>query len=246
MDGTNRLQPPPGVTAVSIATFECALERETLRTECRRTTVTVAVSVVLLLLLLALGALPESVLPAFLAPFQRQSQFLAPLLAAYGVYGAGVRLWQRRLLRRGATMPAGFRYLHVLVEVTLPTLALVIGAESLGPHQALASSLPYLYFLFVFLTVLNLNGRLCVFSGVAAGAQFAVVSVVLLGLGREQAAAVATGATMLVDPHHCIVKALLLSLTGLLAGFVARRIRHQVGEALRALEEPGRGGVCPE
>jgi hypothetical protein len=245
MNGNNT-RPPPAAAPVGTTMFDHALERETLRTECRRTTVTVAVLVILLLLMLALGALPESALPEFLAPFRGQGRFLTPLLAAYGIYEAGVRLWQGRLVHRGAPMPVAFRYLHVLVEVTLPTLALVVGADALGPHRALASSLPYLYFLFVFLTVLNLDGWLCAFSGVVAGAQFAAVSVVLLGVTSRQAADVATGTSILVDPHQCLVKGLLLGLTGLLAGFVARRIRHQIEEALRAVDERGRAEVQRE
>ncbi len=237
MSGNRNSQQLLAVSPVWITSFDRALKREVLRTECRRTTVTAGVLLLLLLAMFVLPALSGPALPDWVEPFQRQCRFLAPVLAAYAVYETGVGLWQASLLRAGLTMPLVFRYLHLLLELTLPTLALMIGADSLGRDRTLTSSLPYLYFLFIFLTVLNLNPLLCAFAGAVAGAQFIVVSVLLLWPASEHTAAMAAGVPMLVTLNQCVVKGLLLVLTGLLGGFVARRLHDQIEEALRTVEE---------
>jgi adenylate cyclase len=231
---------PPGHAADWTTTFERSLQHETLRTECRRTTLTVGVLVFLLLLALTLRLRPQWVVAELREPYHRLFWPLSALLATYAVYEAGIRCWQARLLRAGQSMPPRIRYLHVLAEVSLPTLALMLGAGFFGPHQALASSVPYVYFLLVFLTALNLDARLCAFAGMAAGAQFVLLSLLLLGLGSGQAAAVASSVPVLVAPHQYFIKALLLAVSGLLAAFVASRIRSQVEVALRTVEERDR------
>lgn len=234
----------PGAAAAHASawttTFDRALDRETLRTECRRTTITAVLLVFLLLVVLVLRVMPGLVVPGLREQFQRLAWPLAALLATYGAYEAAMRFWLARLLRASQTLPRRARYLHVLAEVTLPTLALLIAAGIIGSHQALASGVPYVYFLFVFLTALNLDAQLSAFAGVIAGAEFAVVSVVLLGLASDKGAVLAAQIPMLVSPHQYVVKGILLALSGLLAGFVARSTRRQIEVALRTVEERDR------
>ena len=211
-----------------------------MRTECRRGTITTGLLVILVLVVLAVRAVPQIVSPSLRDPFQRLAWPLVALLAAYTAYEVVMRLWVGRLLRAGQTLPRPARYLQVSIEVSLPTLAMLLSAYILGPLQALASGVPYVYFLLVFLTALNLDARLSTFAGIVAGVEFALVSLVLLGLASGQAAALAAHASMLVSPHQYFVKAVLLVMSGLLAAFVARSTRRQMEVALRTVEERDR------
>jgi adenylate cyclase len=189
---------------------------------------------------LTFGAAPQWVAPALRDRFQRMVWPLAALLAAYTAYEVAMRLWLARLLHAGRAVPGPARRLQVFVEVSLPTLALLIGATVIGPLQALTSAMPYVYFLFIFVTALSLDDRLCAFAGLVAGAEFAVLSLVFLRLPSGSEAGLAAQAPMLVSPHQYVVKAILLALSGLLTAFVARSIRHQMEVALRTVEERDR------
>lgn len=193
----------------------------------------------LLLIVLAVRSMPQWIAPGLREPFERLFWPLALLLAAYGAFEAAMRFGMARLIRAGQSLPRHRRYWHVLAEVTLPTLALLIFASILGPHQALTSAVPYVYFLFVFLTALSLDPKLCCFAGVLAGTQFAGVSVALVTTGADTGV-LAAQAPMLVSPHQYAVKGVLLALSGLLAGFFARSTRRQMEVALRTVEERDR------
>jgi adenylate cyclase len=231
-------QPPPNSNWNT--TFDRILERERLRTECRRITITACMLGILLLVVLALKVIPQLMAPELIEPFKRLCLPLVLLLATYILYELAIRFWMGHLLGSGKDLPVQARYLHVLVEVTLPTLALLIMAGIIGSHQALASSIPYIYFLFIFLTALNLDARLSFFAGAVAGVQFTLVSLVLLGLASDKSAAIASVIPMLVTPHQYIVKGFLLIVSGLLAGFIARHIRRQIEVALHTVEERDR------
>lgn len=221
-------------------TFDRTFGREMLRTECRRTTITAGLLVFLVLVALVLRTVPGLVAPGLREPFQQQAWVMIAVLTAYGLYEVAVRLWLGHILKKGRVLPGWGRYAHVFAEVTLPTLGLLILAAVLGPHQALASAVPYVYFLFVFLTALSLDARLSAFAGIVAGAEFAVVSLFLLGWASEADAVLARLAPMLVSPHQYVVKGILMALAGLLAGFVAGSIRRQMVVALRTVEERDR------
>ncbi|MBN2450135.1 MAG: adenylate/guanylate cyclase domain-containing protein [Lentisphaeria bacterium] len=216
------------------------MQREILCTEHRRTVVTFCLMVFLLLGVSAVQVALVLRPRATGGDFSRLFVPLASLCLVYAVYEAAVGAWQRRLLRSGLSMPMWLRYAHILMEVSLPTVALAIVAGLIGPYQALASSVPFLYFLFVFLTTMTLNGRLPVFAGLLAGAQCTGVSLVLLHIGSEGLGEGTLHVPVLTTPGQYVAKGLFLMVCGLLAGFEARRIRGEVAAALRSLEERNR------
>lgn len=234
------MQPQRDISSAWTTTFERTLARERLRTECRRTTITASLLGILVVLMLGVRAAPQLMAASLIEPFERLCWPLVLLTAGYGVYELAMRYWLGRLLAAGQSMPTRARYLHVLAEITFPTLALLIMAGGIGAHQALASSIPFVYFLFICLSALNLDARLSAFAGMMAGLQFAGASLLLLRLAADTNAAVGAVVPMLVTPHQYLVKGVLLAVSGLLAGFVARHIRRQIEVALRTVEERDR------
>ncbi len=239
-DGSAASKGVPSTPSLWANTFDQALAQEMLRTECRRTTTTAGLLLVLLAVVLVLGAVPELVEPSLRDAFRHMTWPLSGLLAAYGVFEAVLRSWMVRRLRNGRSFPTPARYLQVCAELTLPTLALLVSARNLGPHQALGSAIPSAYFLFVFLTALSLDARLSAFAGFFAGMQFAGVSVLLLNQATDQGALLAAHTPMLVSPHQFVIRGLFLVLSGLLSAFVARSTRRQIEVALRTVEERDR------
>ena len=85
------------------------------------------------------------------------------LLALFILY----ELWVHALIRRHMALPHQDvpwlrRYLSALVETTLPTIALALHIETMGPARALGFVAPLAYFIFITLKVV-LHGFLGVF-----------------------------------------------------------------------------------
>jgi adenylate cyclase len=104
---------------------------------------------------------------------------------------------------------------------------------------SLLGAIPFVYFPFIFLTALNLDSRLCLFAGALAGAEFlATCLIVTSGSGVAPDDLRIMG--MLTSPIQCVIKCLLLVVSGLIAGFVANQLRQQLARAIATLEERDR------
>ena len=95
-------------------TFDHALDREMLRTECRRTSTTAGFLLMLLAVVLGVSAAPQVVAPGLRERFLQMTWPLSALLTAYGVLEVLMRLGMGRLLRAGNRLPATIRYLQVV------------------------------------------------------------------------------------------------------------------------------------
>ena len=193
----------------------------------------------LLFLLLALRHLPALIREDLRQQMGAAFLPFAIVIGAFLIYEIGVLAWLSRLLRSGRLATATFRYVNTLVEVSLPTAAIVAGSLSLGGLPTLAGAVPFLYFLFLFLSALSLDFKLCVFAGAVAGAEFFVASLILLRLDATPAAGFPVLA-MLRSPHQYLIKSVFLLAGGCIAGFVAHQIKRQLLSALQTLQERDR------
>ncbi len=74
-------------------------------------------------------------------------------------------------LKQGRDVPYARRYLGALIETSLPTVALYLEMQAMGPAQALAFVVPLIYFIFIILSTLRLDFWLSTFTGFVAAAQ---------------------------------------------------------------------------
>jgi len=79
------------------------------------------------------------------------------VLGALAVYEGLVLVLFNGWRRRHRASPWSFRYLNTLVEVSLPTLILVLIGAQIGTTQALLGAAPFLWFILVFLSALHLD-----------------------------------------------------------------------------------------
>lgn len=209
-----------------------SLRTGVLRSERRRTTVTAGTFALMIVLLLAVTYLPGA-WPAALAGAARDMFW--PLLALFGgmmVYELVLRLRIRGLLLQSRLPTWLYRYANAALETSVPSVILLILCLSLDPPQAMASAAPLLYPLFIFMTVLNLDFWVCVFSGTLAASQFLLLAFVIIGDTPPLA-----GLEMLTDPAGYVVKAALLLASGVLAGVLTVTLRHQMQEAVAYAEQ---------
>jgi adenylate cyclase len=130
-------------------------------------------------------------------------------------------------IQKRFVFPEPARYGNAFGEVTFISIALVAFCMSVSPVFAFGSPVPFFYFLPVVLSTLRLSLPLSLFTGIIGGVELLAVSVWFLPLrGADNTAVMASFVPFL---SRCFV----LALSGLVAGLVAREIRHRIEASLR-------------
>lgn len=214
-----------------------AVQLELLRSEQQRVMMLMALLALILLVISTTRTFPqllhESLRPRVLPVMSR----VTLLTAGYFIYELAVYFWLGRLRRAKRVPPSAFRYANVFIEVSLPTVAMLVGSAFLDRIEVLVGVPPLLYFLFISLSALNLDFRLCAFAGVVAGAEFIAVSLHLLNAEPAPGNAGSPVHSLVTSPHQYMIKTLILLVAGLCAGFVAHQIRKQLTRALEAMDQ---------
>lgn len=216
----------------SNAFARAALAKEILRSEQRRLSLMLSFLAVAFATYLGLaftpGLMPCAIREGFIA---QAPQVVALFCGAIFCEGLLLGL-NRRSLREGRRQPPWARYAGVLIENSLPTAFLLVAATVFGPVPTLSAAPARFYFLFVIMATLHLDFALCIFGGAVAAAQYAATAFFLLHNENR-----AIYPPLLTDIGHQFAIAGLLLLAGLVAGFVAQQIHHQVVATLEAAEE---------
>jgi adenylate cyclase len=207
------------------ADFHHALMQEVLRTELVRVKV-ILITLTVLLAILTVGYL---VVPSGIERIWHDHFPLASLYAAFLFFVlfelSVMRLLGQRL-KQGRDVPRARRYLGTLIETSLPTVALYLQINAMGPAQALGFIVPLMYALFIILSTLRLDFWLSTFTGFVAGAQLLAMA---LFYRPDQFAG---------DPDpgvgYHIVRSLMLLVCGMLAGLVGMRLRRQFETSIAA------------
>lgn len=137
----------------------------------------------------------------------------------------------RRIRAGGDRMPIP-PFVGATLEVAMPTVALLIMCQYDRPLGVLTSSITYAYFLVIILSPLQLDPRLCVFTGAMAAAGYGV----LVGFYWQDLARDWVGSEALMQ-LSLAMRAAFLAIGGLAAGFVCQRIRTTLVETLHELRE---------
>jgi adenylate cyclase len=158
---------------------------------------------------------------------------LAAVMVACGLvaYELLVRRMLGRMLVRGTMSPKPLRYLNAAIEVSVPTLIMILVGHDVEPIAVLQGPAAYLYGVFIVLSVLRLDLALSAFTGAFAAAEFTALS--FAHLSHDDIAA-----TMVLSaPAFILGKAVVLLLSGVVAGLVAIQLRGKIRRTLRALQE---------
>jgi adenylate cyclase len=210
-------------SAVS-ADFRHALMQQVLRTELIRVKALVGTAISLTLMLLGLyffdpyavnhlwhGSLKPSYLFAILVPF---------ILFELWVHAAITRN-----LRLGRDVPVIRRYLGALIETSMPTAALVLHFDSMGPVQALGFVVPLIYFIFIILSTLRLDFWLSTFTGFVAAAELFYMAMFYHPAGSADPPP---------DLYYHAVRSVVVLICGMLAGAVGVQLRRQFEASILA------------
>jgi adenylate cyclase len=205
--------------------FDRALTREILVTEQLRIK---AVLATILLFAVALTVMhlifPDSMERIWRRQFELwKFYFVAVPLVIFEV----TVLWLiKRHIALNHDVPVLRRYLSALIETSLPTIALAIHMNAMGPERALGFAAPLAYFVFIILSTLRLDFWLSTFTGLVAAVQLFAMAMLYHPVGIFAEAA--------QEPGYNIVRSILLVVGGVLAGAVGVQLRRQFEASIAA------------
>lgn len=123
---------------------------------------------------------------------------------------------------RSGTYHPSFKYVNVLMQISMVTWIIQIDAELASPAYALASMPPLFYGLVTALSGLTVSPPLCLVAGFMSGAQFLLLYFFYL---RPAIPAATLAENHELGPAVTVMKATVLAGIGIAAAILARRVR---------------------
>jgi len=181
--------------------------------------------------------------PFFYNDFQTafHGRFPEFLIAVYVIFGANVlyltaeRIILSRLIKTQQKPFPALKYISAFVETSIPTLGMMVGSTFLGPIYTLFTPAAFIYPLFISLSALRLNVRLCVFTGAVAGIEYSLLALYFI----QKSTNTSIEPILAGVPHH-LFKGFLLFLTGVVTGLVTLQIRKRIINSFSVVEERNR------
>jgi serine phosphatase RsbU (regulator of sigma subunit) len=162
----------------------------------------------------------------------RQAAWTFGLIVAAGLVEFLMFHLVNQAIRKGRTFPTLFWVLTTILESALPAVGIAfLTSGHLDPaYQPLASPATLFFFIFIILSILRLNPRLCWLSGITATITY-LLAAVHLGWSPP-----VFGTPAPITQTDVTLYAIILLLAGFVAGGVAKEIRKHVEAALREAE----------
>jgi adenylate cyclase len=206
------------------ADFEHALAREVLRTELIRVKALIATAVLLLAVLWAVDLMaPRGLDRIWRGRFQ--PVYLVTILIPFILFELWVYAAVNRHLKLDHDVPVIRRYLGALIETSMPTAALAVHIENMGPVQALGFVIPLAYFIFIILSTLRLDFWLSTFTGFVAAAELFAMAVFYHPAFTADPAP---------DIFYHAARSMIILIGGVLAGAVGLQLRRQFAASILA------------
>jgi adenylate cyclase len=210
-------------SAVS-AEFQHSLMQQVMRTELIRVKALIGTTVILTVSILILHAVdPYAV--EHLWHGRLKPTDLYSILIPFILFELWVHVSISRYLRLDRDLPVSRRYLGVLIETSMPTLALAMHIDSMGPVEALGFVAPLTYFIFIILSTLRLDFWLSTFTGFVAAAELFYMAIFYHRTGSTDPAP---------DLYYHCVRSVMVLICGMLAGAVAVQLRRQFAASILA------------
>jgi len=212
-----------GGSAVS-AEFQHALMQQVLRTELIRIKALIGTTVLIGSLILIIHVLdPNAIQKLWHGRFNPSELFI--VLVPFVLFELWVHYVIKRHLGKDHDLPVYRRYIGALVETSMPTFALAMHIDSMGPVDALGFAVPLTYFIFVILSTLRLDFWLSTFTGFVAAAELLAMAMLYHRAGSADPPP---------DLYYHAVRSVIVLVCGMLAGAVGVQLRRQFEASILA------------
>jgi adenylate cyclase len=127
-----------------------------------------------------------------------------------------------------------FRYANSFLEISVPTIAILIFGQQLDKASALITPPVLLYSVFIILSILELDFKICFFTGLIASIEYIGVSFYFLLYTSEQSNSV------LSSPLIYAGKGIIIFISGGVAGLISLQIKKRIFETYKTINEKNR------
>jgi adenylate cyclase len=210
-------------SAVSAA-FQRALMQQVMRTELIRVKALIGTTALLAVMILILHAVDPYAVEHLWRGKLKPADLYA-ILIPFILFELWVHVSISRYLRSDRDLPVYRRYLGAFIETSMPTLALALHIDSMGPAEALGFVVPLTYFIFIILSTLRLDFWLSTFTGFVAAAELFYMAMFYHRAGSVDPAP---------DLYYHSVRSVMVLICGMLAGAVAVQLRRQFASSILA------------
>src|SRR5438270_2706307 len=204
--------------------FDHALMREVMRTELVRIKALIATSVLLSLFITGLYLFdPYAVTHLWHGTMHPSALFY--VLIPFVLFELWVHATISRHLKMDRDIPFYRRYIGALIETTMPTIALALHIQNMGPVEALGFVGPLAYFIFIILSTLRLDFWLSTFTGSVAAAELFGMAMFYHPAGPPDVPP---------DTYYHGARSAFVLICGVLAGAVGVQLRRGFAASIRA------------
>lgn len=137
-------------------------------------------------------------------------------------------IWFKKSRRRYLS----FLYGNTFFETSIPSVVIIVFASQYNPATALISPIVFFYFLFIILSIFDLDLKLSMFAGFVASAEYLILSLIYY----DQHTFSGDLSVLNMLPLY-VAKSLFLLMAGVVAGIVSLKIRKNFFSSFHALDE---------
>ncbi len=135
-------------------------------------------------------------------------------------------------LKQGKSLITVLRYINTFIEISVPTVVIIILSIYIDPVSSLLSPALLLYFIFIILSTLELDAKLSVVTGLVAAIEYVVLSIIFLNKVSN-----GSDTALLNFPLIYFARGNILFIGGIAAALVAFQIKKRVKHSFEKIKE---------
>jgi adenylate cyclase len=124
------------------------------------------------------------------------------------------------------------RFINAIIEASIPTVAIILLTFFLAPIVAVNSPAVFLYFVFILVSILDLDFKVCALVGIITASEYFIVSLYFLDTFKS-----ASNLGIFILPIAYIAKSLIMLISGIAAGAIANHIKNKTVNSLKNIQE---------
>jgi adenylate cyclase len=124
------------------------------------------------------------------------------------------------------------RFINAIIEASIPTAAIILLTFFLEPIIAVNSPAVFLYFVFIVVSILDLDFKVCALVGIITASEYFFISLYFLDTFKS-----ASNLGIFILPIVYIAKSLIMLISGIAAGAIANHIRNKTVNSLQTIQE---------
>ncbi len=148
------------------------------------------------------------------------------------IYGLHFRNQLVQDIQLGRKYRVWLRYWTAFIETSIPTVGMILLAQTYDPAPLLFTPIPFLYFYFILLSCLRLDFKLSVFTGTVASVEY--IALFYYFINHRNTFSIEPD---FLDPFDHLQKGLIFLLAGIITGVITIQIQKRIFISLRSLED---------